>query len=226
MKHTTNTILAAVAKNYSTEDRRRIFVDKYVQDMATWAAEKLDLTGCNPRHVYEWSTERKWEDLDAARKRNEALGESASCDLLEGYRSISQMMDWVATHMVLNPSICWRCAELAEHTWQCFPLCKECYALVNKPTPVSAEEVKTVQDRIAAVFTKASKKRPAHSTVCSNRRLRHSYVLKVPAGFLQYDGTLVHEMHQANKWTREEISIERHVFDQMGTPVSVFRVTR
>lgn len=223
-RHTVNTILAAVAADYSVDKRRRIAMDSFAQAVAQWAVEKLELTTCSPRHVYEWSTERKWEELDAARKRNSALGESASCDLLEGYRNIAQMMEWVAVHMVVNPNVCWRCAERADRTWSCFPVCEDCYQRVNKPTAVSADEVKTVQDRIAGVFAQASKRRPAHRDVCSNRKLRHSYLLKLPTGFLMYDGTAQPEQHLANKWTRAEILIERQAFDALGTPVQVTRV--
>lgn len=225
-KHTVNTILAAVAADYSVDNRRKIAMNEFAQDVGRWAEKQLEFISPMPRQVFEWSTSHKWDDVDEARKRITELGESASIDLCNGYRWIGQMMDWVATHMQINMSVCFKCADHATKVYGSLPVCEKCFKLVNPERPVKKEEIREVQDRIAAVFAQAAKPRPSHREVCSNRKIRHSFVIKTPTGFVMYDGTTVPEMHLADKWTRHEVEIERAVFDDLGTPLSIFRVVK
>lgn len=180
----------------------------------------------SPRMVFEWATDHKYEDLDEARKRTSNLGESASPDLCNAQRWVAQLMDWVATHMAVNSRVCFRCAHYVVYRrYDDFPLCEKCYKAVTKVDPKrEAAEVKRAQETVAAVFAKASKPRLAHVTLCTERRIRHSYRIKTPVGYLRYDGTYTPHEHEADLWTRREVEIERSALGE--TSVTVTRVIR
>lgn len=230
MRHTADTILAAVAREnkYDTEHARRMVMDTYAIAIARWAEEHFGKPlSVSPRSVFEWPTGYKWDDLDAARTRLADLGEAASIDLCNGYRWITQMMDWVATHMAVNPHVCFRCAETAVNFYSSLPVCARCLRLATKVDPKMVDkDVAQAQRLLDSVFAKSDRPRPAHHTVCTNPRIRHSYLIRTPVGYLQYDGTYVMEMHQACRWTKAEVEMERAPLDDLETPVSIIRVVR
>ncbi len=201
-------------------------------DVARYLAEQKPIT-LNPRLVFEWATHHKYDDVEAARKRNEALGESASVDLLNGYRWLHQMMEWVADHMEINNSVCFRCTHYeVAGMWQDFPLCERCLkdmakADAQKKVTELPAHIKDVRDRIAAVFGQIKTTPRNHAEVCKQPKIRHSYYVKTPAGFVMHDLSLTQDQGSSQMWTRDELdSFVRPPFEDAETPLEITRVIK
>ena len=180
--------------------------------VAEWASNNLvkkpELTKCAPRHVFEWATEMKYEDFDEMRQRVDDLGEAASIDLCNGRRWILQMMDWVATHMVINPNVCWRCAEPGHRTYGSLPVCDKCFKAVNAPTPVHPKEIEQVAARIRETMVGIPADGTCHADVCKQPRTKHTYYIRRAAGWLTHDG-FTENQHDAQPYTRMEVDMLR-----------------
>jgi len=227
MRHTIYSVFQEVKRinRYNAAQERDLSDNRAARDVAAWVETHFTPLSMAPRHVFEWATEHKWDDFDRFRQNVTDLGESASIDLCNARRWISQMMDWVATHMMIDPDVCFRCHEKAVAKWNDFPLCIECHKRASNPKPVKVD-IDRAQSVMDAIFSKTRAPRPVHRETCSNRRLRHSYVIRIPAGFLKYDGTFAPDMHLADKWTKDEVEIERAAYDDLGTPISIYRVVK
>lgn len=227
--HTANSLLAAVAKDYIPLERAALARNQGAIQTAQLAAELLEVVTASPRHIYEWATGREWADLKAARDRNEALGEAASCDLLEGYRNIAQMMDWCATHMALNMGVCFRCSEGygVVGLYAGFPLCERCMKDMEKAREPNIEkESKRAYDIIKAVFAQVPISPKSHREVCKEPKKRHSYYISTPTGFVRFDHSTTPHRGDAQMWTKTELETVKAIFADIGSPLEIFRVVK
>lgn len=158
-----------------------------------------------PRQILVWASNEEWE-------RVPLLPQPA---LL---RVLKRVTDWASTHMVVNTRRCFLCAGPTKAFYNCLPVCAECHDRVARLPEIDASDaLKTID----AVYALRTTPRPPHAQACLNRRVRHSYLIKVPTGYLQYDGTT-----GPNEclWTKAEVKVECASFKELGTPVKVTRV--
>ena len=164
-----------------------------------------------PYQILLWATNTKVETLDK-------LTAPALKKLLR------RTMDWVSEHMVINTRRCFICPiEPAAGFYNCLPVCKRCLERVSRLPDIKTDDV---QKTIDAVYARHGTPPVRHIDVCSNRRLRHSYKIKTPAGYLQYDGGLTPDEPKADLWTKAEVMIESAKFQDLGTPLHITRVIK
>lgn len=233
MRHTVNSILAAVAKSDTREQRRALGLDTRAHEVARWCADMFgEPTTLSPRLVFEYATGHPVEDFVKARDRTAELSEAASPDLCNAQRWVKQILDWACDHMQVNMGICFKCGDReVKGQYAGFPLCRRCMddlakARQKELVPEIERATKNAQDIVRAVFAQVPKSPKSHAKTCTQPRARHSYIIKTPAGYVQHDHSLCLDQVDAQRWTKAEKDAVLVIFRDIGTPVEVLRVVK